>query len=248
MSSTTRYSNYDSIAWVYKEYFGHQQLEKALSPLEKLLISHLPQKARILDLCCGSGELAQHLLTKGYQVTGLDGSETMLSYARENAPGSEFILSDARCFELPPTFNAVVSISGSLAHLIKIEELTCAFRNVYAALLENGLFVFNMYSEEEYQSDWNGSLSGDVKQEYAWAVQTNYHPEEKIGRLNFTVFQLVEGNWQRSDISVEERCYAIAEVQSALETVGFTEVNIYDAERDLAVEQSAGHLYFVCRK
>lgn len=248
MCSAIRYTGYDPIAWIYKEYFGQKQIEKALPPLEQLLLRHLPEKAQILDLCCGAGELAQQLLTKGYEVTGLDGSETMLRYARENAPSGEFILGDARFFELPPTFDAVVSISGSLAYIIKIEELISAFRRVYAALQKNGLFVFNMYLEEEYQSDWNDNISGDIKDEYAWAVKTKYYPEEKIGRLHFTLFQLIEGNWQRLDTTVEEKCYSVTDVQAALENVGFTEVNIYDAGRDLGVEQSAGHAYFVCRK
>lgn len=248
MVSATRYSNYDPIAWIYKEYFGNDHIERALPAFEQLLLQHLPEKARILDLCCGSGELAQKLLMKGYQVTGIDCSETMLRYARENAPNAEFILGDARFFELPPTFHAVVSTSGSLSYIINLEELICAFRSVYAALLENGLFVFNVYTEEEYQSGWNGNISGDVQKEYAWAVQQSYHPEEKVGRLNFTLFQLIEGTWQRLDTTLQEKCYSVPEVKQALEKAGFTEIKVYDAERDLGVEQSAGHAYFVCRK
>jgi ubiquinone/menaquinone biosynthesis C-methylase UbiE len=39
----------------------------------------------VLDLCCGTGHLAVYFLEKGYRVVGLDLSEHMLEYARENA-------------------------------------------------------------------------------------------------------------------------------------------------------------------
>lgn len=248
MSLATHYSGYDSIAWIYKEYFSANQIKKALPPLEKLLLGNLCDGARILDLCCGSGELAQHLLIKGYQMTGLDGSDIMVRYARENAPTGEFICDDARFFKFSPTFDGVVSISGSLTYILNLKELTSAFRNVYASLLENGIFIFNIYLEEAFQSSWNGSISGDVKDEYAWALKTIYYPEEKIGRLHFTIFQLLEGSWQRTDTAVEEKCYSVAEIQSALEDVGFTEISVYDAERDFGVERDPGNAYFICRK
>jgi hypothetical protein len=131
---------------------------------------------------------------------------------------------------------------------MNIEELINVFRNVYAAMVENGLFVFNVYLEEEYQSDWNGSISGDIKDDYAWAVRQIYCPEKKVGELKITIFQLVEGNWQRTDTTILEKCYSSTEIQSALENVGFTEVSVYDAERQLGVERSTGNTYFVCRK
>ena len=38
----------------------------------------------VLDLCCGTGQLAVHFLDRGYRVTGIDSSENMLYYARES--------------------------------------------------------------------------------------------------------------------------------------------------------------------
>ena len=37
----------------------------------------------VLDLCCGTGQLALYFLEKGYKVTGIDLSEPMLRFARE---------------------------------------------------------------------------------------------------------------------------------------------------------------------
>lgn len=248
MSSTTRYTDYDPFARIHNESWGLEVSEFAIPHLEQLALPYLPEKAHILDLCCGTGQLAQYLLEKGYQVTGLDGSEAMLDYARENAPSSEFILNDARLFDLPPTFHGVISTTFALNHVISIEELTCVFKNVYAALLENGWFVFDLSLEDRYQGSWNRSASGDVRDEYVWAMRRSYNPEDKIGEIKITIFQLVKENWQRLDTTWLVKGYSKAEVQSALKYVGFKEVSVYNAERDLAKPGEAGTVYFVCRK
>ncbi|MBD2385759.1 class I SAM-dependent DNA methyltransferase [Cylindrospermum sp. FACHB-282] len=247
MTSKTRYSGYDPLARVYNEDWAPGVLQEVLPALEKLLLPHLSTGAHILDLGCGTGHLAQQLLIKGYQVTGLDGSEGMLRYAQENAGEGKFILGDARFFNFPHTFDAVVSI-GAFNHVMELEELTEIFHNVYQALLDDGLFIFYMFFEEEYQSNWNGSLTGKVKEEYAWAAQNSYNSETKIAQFNLTIFSLVEETWQRLDAVIKEKCYSITEVKSALEKAGFTELGIYDAQRDFAINKSPGNTYFSARK
>jgi SAM-dependent methyltransferase len=41
----------------------------------------------ILDVCCGVGTLAEHFLSHGYAVTGIDLSEPMLAIARQKLDG-----------------------------------------------------------------------------------------------------------------------------------------------------------------
>ncbi|ARV60163.1 hypothetical protein BZZ01_17375 [Nostocales cyanobacterium HT-58-2] len=241
------YSGHDPIARIFNEEWAEGISDRVMQPLEKLLLRHLPEGAHILDLCCGTGHMAQKLLMKGYKVTGLDESEGMLRYAQENAPGAKFILGDARNFELPPTFGGIAS-NGSLCYVMNLEELMGVFRSVYAALLENGLFVFNLPLEERYQYYWHGTTVGNIKDDYAWGIKRSYYSEEKIGQNNITIFQLIDGKWQRFDSTLLEKCFDKFQVQSALENVGFTEVNVYDAKRDFGINERAGDTYFVCRQ
>lgn len=248
MPAENCYSEYDTFARIVNESWGPQVSESVLPDVEQLLLQYLPEKAHILDLCCGAGHLAQKILKKGYQVTGIDNSVEMLRYARENATDSEFIFDDARSFKLPSTFHAVVSTNYGLNHIIKLEELICVFQNVYESLLANGLFMFDLSLEQRYQSSWNNSLLGDIKDEYAWALKRSYNLEEKIGRINITIFQLMDKNWQRLDNTWLVRGYSREEVLLALKNVGFAEINVYKTEHDFAETGEAGTVYFVCHK
>ncbi|MFC2071583.1 class I SAM-dependent DNA methyltransferase [Chloroflexota bacterium] len=243
------YSDYDRFARVYNKHWGNEFTHMALQVLEKLVFPHLPAKAHILDLCCGTGQLAQALIARGHQVTGLDRSEEMLRFARENAPAGEFIVDDARSFKLPAVYHAVVSTFDSLNHIMNPEELTDVFGNVYAALRQGGLFLFDLNMEAGYRICWNDNF-GIVEDDHVCVVRTSYWPEERTAQYDATIFYL-EGGWQRSDVTLLQKCHSEAEVRSALEVTGFTQIQVYAYNEQLALEVLTGEAeraFFVCRK
>jgi len=247
-SSATRYRDYDNFARIHSESWG-LELRQWLPDIEDFIRKHFPENSperpKILDLCCGTGDLAQGLHQKGYQVTGLDGSEEMLRYARQNSPDSEFILDDARFFKLPSTFHGVISTMYGLNHIITIEELTNVFRNVYAALLSNGVFIFDLKLDEFYRSSWHNSVLGDIKDEYVWTMLRCYNSQARLGEIKTAIFQLLEKNWQRSDLTWQVKGYFNNEIKSALQDVGFKNIRIYDLEHDFHKLGCAGIIYVV---
>ncbi|NEO33290.1 MAG: class I SAM-dependent methyltransferase [Symploca sp. SIO3C6] len=223
--------DYNRVAWVNHKYCSQPYGEQVMPTVKQLLLEHLPKSSNILDLCCGVGRITQRLLTEGYEVTGLDISEEMLRYARENSPNAEFILADARFFELPPIFHGVIS-TGALNHVMHLEELTCVFRNVYAALQPQGMFVFNLDLDDGFYSDWNNSSYSVVKDDCAWIVQQNYNPQEKILEMKITGFEQVEETWKRLDTIMLSKNYSSLEIKSALTSAGFRDVTIHEGEQN----------------
>jgi SAM-dependent methyltransferase len=196
MSSENRYTDYDPWAWLYNKSEANLACRRLMPKLEKLLLPYLPEKAQILDLCCGTGQLTQQLIARKYQVIGLDGSEKMLHYARENAPNAQFILGDARSFELTSTFDAVICTDSALNHILSFEELKSVFSNVHDALKDNGLFLFDLGLENRYR---NIPINdGELKEEYAWTVGETYDLENKTGNFKITMFQSTNSNSNRN--------------------------------------------------
>jgi SAM-dependent methyltransferase len=231
MPSTIEYPNYNPIAQVNNEYYSCQYFEHILPSVQQLLLSNLSIGAKVIDLCCGAGRLTQALLKEGYKVTGIDSSEEMLRYARDNAPNGEFILGDVRLFELSPVFDAAVS-TGALNHIMCQEDLISVFKNVYRVLRNNGRFVFNILLDEGFQAGWDGFTLSDAKDDCAWIVKHIYDPKDKIGQIKITGFELNAGNWQRLDDTMLVKSYSSNEVISALEQVGFSQVSIHQSEPD----------------
>ncbi len=190
MNLQERYQKYDDWAWLYNTTMGPEYCQNQLQPLEKMLLPHLSPHAEILDLCCGTGHLMNKVCEKGYQLTGFDGSEEMLEYARQNAPQAKFILGDARKFELPKHFDAVFSTSASLNHILDIEELRQVFQNVYSSLKENGLFLFDINHQGQMEKWWKGDLvEGEIENHFAWAITPHYNKNEQLGYFKVTIYQ-----------------------------------------------------------
>ena len=190
MAKSDRYSEYDTWAWLYNQTMGPQYSLEQLKPLEIMLLPQLPKDAQLLDLCCGTGHLMQPLLERGYKVTGLDGSEAMLNYARENAPQGEFILGDARTFDIPESFDGVISTSASLNHILSLEELKAVFKKVYSALEPNGLFLFDLNHAAQMRKWWKSQVAeGEIETQFAWFITPNYDTTSRMGNFRITLFE-----------------------------------------------------------
>ena len=255
MPSINRYSVYDAIASTYNwEKLGSSISDIWIELLDKFILPYIPEKAYILDLGCGQGELAQKLLNKKYKVTGVDGSEEMLNYARENAPGGEFILDDLRSFQVTNTFHSVIAAGNIPSHILSLEELTSVFHNVYNSLQKSGWFSFDTSREEWFQIYRNGSEI-NITDDYVVINDNKYDLENKTAQIKSVWFRLINGEWRRGDISLQQRAYEPTEVKSILEKVGFTEVNIFDAVEDLGLVEEQmeerlmkGRMLYICRK
>ena len=240
---------YDDFAWFYDRYWNEEFHSQAFPILERIWLARLPEGARILDVCCGTGYLAALLTGRGYGVTGVDASAEMIRYARRNAPEAEFHVSDAASFRPPGEFDGAVSTFDSLNHLLACEELQATFRNIAAALEPGALFAFDMLLEEAYQAHWGESFAL-VRDDHALTITgSGYDFRNRLARCTITMFRLVEGAWLRSDALIRERCYSPGEIGAALEHAGFGEILCYDAgDLGMAGQLGEGRTFFVAAK
>ncbi len=100
-----------------------------------------PQKAEIiLDLGCGTGDLAHEITKLGANVIGADASKEMIQQAKTKYKGIEFTVQDATQMNEQQQFDAV--FSNAALHWIKQPKIVV--QNVYNALKTNGRFVAEM--------------------------------------------------------------------------------------------------------
>jgi SAM-dependent methyltransferase len=245
-----RYCRYDNFAWLYNQEW--RAFGERIFPLLKDIIGEtLPDRAKVLDLCCGTGQLAKVLTDKGYQVTGIDGSREMLRYAKENAPAAEFTVADARSFKFPPTYNAVFSTFNSLNHILKLEELLRTFKNVRKCLVSGGIFIFDLSTESHFKKHWKNHKEIKETLDCFYAIHNDYNPEERLALFHCTIFRHKTGNWQRSDITVEETFYPAAEVKSSLKKAGFSDIRAYSFSREHGLQQptrNSFQIFYYARK
>jgi SAM-dependent methyltransferase len=93
----------------------------------------------ILDVGCGTGRHALELGRRGYQVVGLDLSESLLAQGREVAQAENldvtFIAGDARALDFEAQFDVALSICEGAFSLMETDEMDLSIlENVARAL------------------------------------------------------------------------------------------------------------------
>jgi SAM-dependent methyltransferase len=242
-------SPYDAFASLYDRYWAAPFRQWQRPALERLLFPNLPRGARVLDLCCGTGQLAQQLVNCGYEVTGIDSSKEMLSIAREKVPAAEFVHADAADFSLEQPVDSAVCGFDSLNHILEKDRLELAFRKVYAALKPGGWFVFDVNTAGAYGEIWNQSAC-EVHSDSAFFLRGAFDRQTRIGKTLITMFRLAGSNWERSDIEVRQRPWEISEIEPMLEAQGFGEIHSYRPVKELGMagHYGTGRVYFrACR-
>lgn len=89
--------------------------------LDKFLAA-VGKPGRILDMGCGTGDpIAAYFIAGGYAVTGVDGSEAMLAYARAQFPAQRWLQQDMRGLALGETFDGLIAWD-SFFHLTQADQ------------------------------------------------------------------------------------------------------------------------------
>lgn len=89
-------------------YYENQEFSHTYKYLLQPILSILDKKKnmKILDVGCGNGWLTKILLDKGFDVYGIDASETGIKIARKNNP-NRFFLNDITKNELPVDLKSI---------------------------------------------------------------------------------------------------------------------------------------------
>ncbi|MDX1407783.1 MAG: class I SAM-dependent methyltransferase [Saprospiraceae bacterium] len=106
------------------------------------ILNKLNGSSRVLDLCCGHGNVTAALLREGHTVIGVDFSPVMIARARETAHQAEFMTADAQ--DLPfddRDFDAVVCNFG-ISH---VPNQPRALAEVGRLVKSGGVFVMTSW-------------------------------------------------------------------------------------------------------
>ncbi len=242
-------SSYDDVAGMYHVLWADWYLPSAMPALERLFFSQIPARARVLDLCCGSGHVTKELVARGYTVTGVDNSAELIELARRDLPAIDFRVQDARALSLEGKYRAAVSTFDSLNHILKLEELKSVFRGVHRVLDDDGLFVFDMNLEQAYSADLQ-EWSVDIQPETVGLVRGKFDKATKQASTELIWFvKNGDGNcWRQQRSTVKQQCYPQTDIVMALREAGFKRIESITApDAGITAELGFGRTFFSVR-
>lgn len=251
MSLVPTYHGFSTLYDVLMEDAPYEQwLQFLLSTLDKSLL----RKPKVLDLGCGTGRLSSMIAKKGYDITGVDVSEEMLSIAAQRImddkiPAFPLIQQDMRELELNEQFGLIYSFCDSLNYLLEDKDIIRTFDHVSKHLEAGGLFVFDVHSPYKLTHIYAAGpiVDEDESLSYIWIPEVDNDHLRVDHHIHFFVQEEADLYRRFSEIH-QQRAYSITQLTAWLKEAGFEILSVTaDFTESIPTDESE-RLFFVTQK
>ncbi len=191
------------------------------------------KELKIIDIGCGTGRHSIELSKRGYSMTGIDLSESLLEKAREKAGKSnvqiDFLKHDARNLPFDKQFDVAIMMCEGGFPLMETDEMNYEIlKNVSKSLKENAKFIFTTL---------NGLFPVFNSIEEFCASNTDdgnatYHKNtfDLMTFRDYNITKVIDDNGVEKELECNERYYIPSEIAWLLKTLGFTKIEIFGAK------------------
>jgi ubiquinone/menaquinone biosynthesis C-methylase UbiE len=186
---------------------------------------------RLLDVACGTGNTILPMLDRGYEVTGVDVSDAMLSEARRKTDGgANLVRADMRDLPALGQFDLVWCLGDALNYLDTPDELTAGLAGFRRNLAREGVVVFDVNTLGTFRRFYS-SLYVVPSQDRVVVFEGRGTPRLEAGRSAQSWIDLLErddsGWWTRTRSAHHHRHHGDAVVRAALCRAGLRLCAVY---------------------
>ena len=160
-SSKETFETWNNIASAYQDKFMKFEL---YNETYDYICNAIPnQKARLLEIGCGPGNITHYLLSErpDFAIFGIDIAPNMIALARKNNPTAQFAVMDSRQIkDLKDKYDGI--IGGFCLPYLSGEESKELIANAYDLLNEKGLLYLSFVEGDPAKSDFKVGNGGRV--------------------------------------------------------------------------------------
>lgn len=238
-------SNYTVFAQYYDRLLKNAEYEVRSDYISGFFNAYGINGGKLLDLACGTGEFSKYFTEKGYEVTGVDLSEDMLTLAKSKCPEGKFIKGDISSFNTSEEYDACICCLDSLNHLTNREEWINCFKCVYNSLKSGALFVFDVNSVYKHNNVLAGNSFVFDEDDFFLAWDNEDLGDNKV-RIFLDFFVFNGKNYDRYSECFDELAFETEDIKTMLND--FEILGIYGDLSNSAPKDDSERIYFVCKR
>ncbi|MCM3413038.1 class I SAM-dependent methyltransferase [Metabacillus litoralis] len=245
---------YKGFAYIYDHLMKDAPYDQWVGFIQDSIAKYHKGATTLLDVACGTGEIAVSLAKNNLEVTGVDLSEDMLTVAQSKAERNKvnllFLKQDMRKLNgFPKLFDVVTICCDSLNYLETKEDIKATFHSVFEQLEEDGLFIFDVHSIHKIHHVFANHTFADQDEEVSFIWNSFLGDEEHSIEHDMTFFVRREQLYERYDEVHYQRTYSIEEYTSLLAAASFQVLKICsDFQVESQPHSSAERIFFICKK
>lgn len=226
--------------------YSERRLEEAEEMVENIILLTGIEEGKVMDMPCGVGRHSLEFVDRGFEVKGIDISQSFIEEANQKAENREieFVQGDMREFSEEGEFDLAVNLFTSFGYFEDEKENMKVLENFHRSLKEGGMLVIETLGKEVL------ALNG---------VSGN-HWTDKDGRY-FLMKHEVTQNWRWHDMTwimfsegeikentVKHRLYSADELAEMVGKAGFSNVELHGDLDGREYDQEAERLVVVAEK
>lgn len=225
---------YEEFAQVYDELMKEIDYTQWSSYLQRLFLNAKREINAVLEFGCGTGNITCLLAEKGFDITAVDLSETMLTIADKKADEKgmkniQFYLGDMSNFRINQKYDAVISCCDSINYLKNLEALQSFLMCSYDCLESKGMLLFDINTVTKYKKTIvDNTYVYDLDDIFCvWENEPNF--EENAMNFNLTFFSKNNNDtYNRNEETQTQYMYTVEDIYRSLVQQGFTNIKIND--------------------
>lgn len=217
-------ASYSSFAYIYDSLTYDVEYEKRADYLEEIFKKHFNGKPELVcELGCGTGTMCNILSDRGYDMIGIDMSESMLDVAMQKSFGKNilYLNQDMREFELYGTVDVIICLLDSFNYITDISDLEKIFALCKNYLNPDGLLIFDVNTKYKFENVLSDNTFTFDTDEIFYVWENSYDEKTRLCEFFLTFFVENDGVYERIDEYHVEKCYEDSEIVNALEKSGF---------------------------
>jgi 2-polyprenyl-3-methyl-5-hydroxy-6-metoxy-1,4-benzoquinol methylase len=188
---------------------------------------------KIIDIGCGTGRHSIELTKRGYNMTGIDLSESQLKRAKKKAKSHnlkiDFRKLDAMKLPFKKEFDVAIMLCEGAFPLMETDEMNFEIlKNVTRALKNKAKFIFTTLNGlfPLYHSI-NEFHAADVQEGHTTCKNTHF---DLMTFRDYNITTVVDDSGNVKELECNERYYVPCEITWMLKTLGYEKIDIYGAK------------------
>lgn len=235
--------SYEDFAYYYDSLMDEKFYEDYVAFIDK----HVPSYNTVLELGCGTGEIATILASKDKAIYATDLSKDMLEVARLKAIEKNVSVMLARIdmadFKIDQHVDLILCLCDSLNYILSKKRVLSTFNNVYESLKHKGTFIFDVDSMYKMNVVLKNYLEeqDDPDFYFKWSVENI-----ATGEVKHKVKIIDKENNETVDEEHHQKTLEVKEYKELLNKAGFKDITTFSDFGEY--QDECERVIFVCRK
>jgi ubiquinone/menaquinone biosynthesis C-methylase UbiE len=239
---------YQQLAMIYNHVMRHVNYSHWARYITAVIQKQGTSGEKILDIGCGTGEFIFEIGKLGFPGDGCDPSPSMLQIAQQKNPSRKFWLDGLP--DLVHTslqqYPVITCLYDTMNYLESASDWLQALLRVYELLPPEGLFIFDVVSEEFCRLYFHQVDEKEIINPSCAYVRESYYHKAKAEQVNQFTIYTPEGIFEEKHI---QKIFPFSQIEKIItQNTPFEMIDMYEDFTFFTAGKNSNRAHFILKK